>query len=536
MGQMQLPATARSISSLAMRCLLGAALCLALAACRPSQDTPDLFDQATASKAIAALKQKVGETGVRALKVEIQPDRIVLQVQDPKARSHVDVWTYSISDFLYGHWRWEDVSGPTPVALNLINPDLEQNLFNLSDVDFSALGGLAVAAIKRAGLEDRAEVTGMSIERQLYLIPSPSSGDVKWTVEINSGREQATINATAKGVITGANLAGTNRARTLDMLQGGEPLRQAVADIRLALGTGPVIRRFMFSRSYVWFNGRDPREPSKPADFTWDLNGLRKSAEFIPIPLSAQSKEPLFGIDDVDWTLLPKLKELAKTQLGMPEGVVTDIKIEKPSNGVGDPVPLWQLEVIDRNRDKGTVLMDTRGAIRQTLLPEGRRVRADMFDGATIEQALATIGKEFGPAVRILEITFDRERMTVTADDPRKPGSIASFLYDKGAFDRLSSPMTAVSDFKPDWLFTLQEARPVAAPLITGLKAQTLARLKLDGAVIDRITLSRSKLFHPQNKALLLEIRIEAENELHNGKHGWILYDLAGKSVDVMTP
>ena len=52
--------------------------------------------------------------------------------------------------------------------------------------------------------------------------------------------------------------------------------------------------------------------------------------------------------------------------------------------------------------------------MRQVLLPESRRPVADMFDGPTIESAFATIAKEFGSTIRLLELTFDRDRLMVT--------------------------------------------------------------------------------------------------------------------------
>ena len=46
------------------------------------------------------------------------------------------------------------VSGPEPVELNLINAKLEENLFNLDDVDLSRVAETAREAVERAAIED----------------------------------------------------------------------------------------------------------------------------------------------------------------------------------------------------------------------------------------------------------------------------------------------------------------------------------------------------------------------------------------------
>jgi len=56
-------------------------------------------------------------------------------------------------------------------------------------------------------------------------------------------------------------------------------------------------------------------------------------------------------------------------------------------------------------------------------------------------------------------------------------------------------------------------------------------RLGMPNAAIDRITISKQKLFMPRNDRVLIEIRAE------EGKRGGrVVYDLAGKPVDIVMP
>src|SRR4029078_10705518 len=99
---------------------------------------------------------------------------------------------------------------------------------------------------------------------------------------------------------------------------------------------------------------------------------------------------------------------------------VTGAEVTRPTTGVGAAVVLWHIEVTDRNREKGTVDADVKGAIKQVTLPESRRPPLDFYDPATMVAALARIGAEFG-AAKFSEISFMGDKVIITAQDPRKP-------------------------------------------------------------------------------------------------------------------
>src|SRR5262249_52637475 len=147
--------------------------------------------------AIAALRSGLG-AHPRVLKIEINRDSVTIEAQDPHNTRHIDQWRYGVVTYL-GVLPLKRLSGPTAVDPTLINPDLEANLFDLDAVDFSALGKLATAAVARARLQDAATITHIEIARQIYILPKPSSGDVRWSLHIDSGRERADIFANARG-------------------------------------------------------------------------------------------------------------------------------------------------------------------------------------------------------------------------------------------------------------------------------------------------------------------------------------------------
>src|SRR5262249_12018376 len=84
-----------------------------------------------------------------------------------------------------------------------------------------------------------------------------------------------------------------------------------------------------------------------------------------------------FGIDDTDWTIVPKLMVTAKEKLGMPEGQVNEIMLTKPLDPVEAPKLLWKVEVIDKNRETGSIQADLSGNVQQVRLPESRAAPPD---------------------------------------------------------------------------------------------------------------------------------------------------------------
>jgi hypothetical protein len=318
-------------------------------------------------EAVAALQTMIGQRS-RAFRIDVDDGDFTIQMQDPAAPTHIDAWTryhLTLRDIV----SWEGSSGPSPVEPTLINPKLDENLFNLADIDFAAWPKLAQAAVERAGLEDPARVTKVNIQRRIFLIPSPSNGDVRWTLDVRSGRESASIFANARGAITGGNFDGTQRAQKLDLYKGGKPLTDAIAEIRATLGAGPTIRRFNFSDRHLWFTGASPTYPGKVGDWKWNLNGMLYSGD-----ASIQTPNPgmpvaLFSVDEVDWSILPKVMAAAKQTLKMPNGRIEQIHITKPGN-LAKAIE-WEVWVADRS-DSGWVTFSRTGDLIKAHPPQGR--------------------------------------------------------------------------------------------------------------------------------------------------------------------
>jgi hypothetical protein len=151
-------------------------------------------------RAIPELRSAIGNHP-RVLKIEVDPNVVTIEAQDPRNPKHVNRWRCVDRVLGFIPMRW--VTGPEPVDLQLLDPDLEANLFDLDAIVFSATSKLERAAIERAHIQDAAVITHMEIARQTFILPRPTTGDIRWTLHITSGREHADVFANAQGIIVG---------------------------------------------------------------------------------------------------------------------------------------------------------------------------------------------------------------------------------------------------------------------------------------------------------------------------------------------
>lgn len=509
-----------------------------LAGCRLG-DPISFFDEDKAvEQAFAMLKERMGNSKVRALSIVVTPDQVTLRAQDPKDKRHVDEWR--VSRVSMAGISWERQTGPDPVKLDLINPSLEDNLFDLESVDIAATNKLARAAIERAKLEDAARVSRMEIVRQVYIIPTPASGPVRWNVSVTSGREAAQIFADASGAIIRTDLTNTNRAKNLDLLQELDQTAEAGRAFRAVIGEGPVLLKVNISSRTVGFetNRQDKSYPmplsgslSAREVYTWNLNGLARAIGSVnaDVALGNAPYAP-FGVEEVDWTILPKLVVTAKDQLGMPKGQVTDIGLSKPTDGAGQLLLLWKIEITDQNRQRGFILADTAGAIKQTMLPESRRKPTDWYDPAAMAGAFARLTREFGAEAKFVDITFMNDKVVITVQDPRKPAEYAQLLLTDAGFMRFGTPSMFAVRNPP---FTIADLAPLDAKRLADLQAATLEKLRMQPNTISSITISRGNMDPSPRGNVTVEIRAE---ERAFGRGGRVNYEMDGTVLKAYLP
>ena len=153
-----------------------------------SGDRVNLYEGTAAQEGAAKFKEKIGGP-VRAVHLAIFETYMILQAQDPKKPENVDQYEY----------RGGVVSDGVPVELSG-RGKLEENLFNLDDVNLTALPEVARTGLERLNIEG-AKITGMSLRRNL-----PFSKEIIWQINVQGTRKSGFIEADAKGKITTARI------------------------------------------------------------------------------------------------------------------------------------------------------------------------------------------------------------------------------------------------------------------------------------------------------------------------------------------
>ena len=516
------------------------ALCLSLglilfASCA-RKTTQTLFEGAAAQEAIKKLSEKL-RSPVRVLKIEIKPATVTIQVQDPAAPGHVNEYTYRNFTGLAA-LILPAVSGPTAVQLSLINPKLEENLFNLDEVNLGAVPAAAREAVRRVALDGGGAVETISIQRQLRIIPAPSSGDVQWTLAVRGPRESASAYADAQGRIDHLNLSGTRRAETLDYTQDAAMLADAIGRIRTAFGSGPVYTHISVSRLSIGFTVRDEKNPKETRKYSCDISAIRHSlldTLNFKVPKSPFDKvAEYFSIDDADWTRVPLIKKMALEKVALPNGNVLSIELSKPSPKLKEQPLRWRVQVVaGAMGESGFAEFDPKtGQLTGVELPPSQVKAVDFLDPGKTQGLLANIKEDFGSAAQFMEINIDRDGALVKAPAPRKPEEIHSYTYnatkraDPGFSGLIQSPFD--KGFERTDLFGITELHGFG-PRLSDLEKKALERLRISGAQVTRLTFFKRSPFYPGNKKLLLQIWCEAK-----GDSGRVVYDPSGSEFDIV--
>jgi hypothetical protein len=506
---------------------------LSLSSC--SQKTgQSLFVGASSQEAIAKLSEKL-RAPVRVLKIEIRPETLAIQVQDPAARTQVNEYTFRKLPGVIA-MIVPAVTGPRPVRLNLINPNLKENLFDLGEVNFAAVPGTVREAERRLALDGGGTAQSILIQRRVGILP-PSSGEIEWDIAVAGPRESASAYADAQGRIRRFNLDGTFRAQTLDYTKDSKALTEAIGLIRDQFGSEPVFNHFSVSRLYVSFSVRDSKDSNEIRGYNCNLNGIRlgmNDALNIKFPKIMETKREFFSIDDADWSRVPAMCKTALEKINLPHPNIHSIELEKPPPTLRERPLRWRAQVIEGMMGEyGFIEFDPKsGQVTSVQPPDSQVKPVDFLDPAKTSELIANIKEDFGPAARFQEITINHDRAWVKGTAPAHPGEVRQYDYDAakradpGIANSLKNPMEEKSN--PQDLFSAAEFQ-VYEPRLNELERKTIDRLRIAEGKIDRLTFFRQSPFYPGNKKLLLEIRCEGM-----GDNGRIVYDPAGTEFDLV--
>lgn len=189
--------------------MAGVALLVGLGACTATttgtttsdgdQPVGILHDRGRAARAVAAIEHAVGASPARVGEVDIYPEYLILEAQDPSVPEHIDRY----------EWRDGEVPPPTPVQLSGPQEDVEASLFPTSTLQWKRLSSM-VADAERAALHN----APLRIEdpRAQYVIverstSSSDDGRVLVRIYVTGPRRSGYVEMTAGGEIRSVNVS-----------------------------------------------------------------------------------------------------------------------------------------------------------------------------------------------------------------------------------------------------------------------------------------------------------------------------------------
>lgn len=330
----------------------------------------NMFEGAAAQDAAAAFKKKLGGS-VKALSLEIEKDSAKLRAQDPNNPQHVDEYNY-----VRGY-----VTGPTPVQLNSLERNLESTLFDLDTVNLAATPEVAKAALARTNLEG-GKVTKMVIERGLGMASGGSlvkGGNIQWTISVEGTRENATVQANAKGELTGVDLSQTARAANVNFYEG-TAMQDAAPKIKEGFGGSVRVLQLIIYEKYVWFKAQDPKKPDEYNQYRYDINGLSRASSvgdsdlrmlLGPKSENLKPEDFLFDMDEVDFSKTVEVGKTALDQLQINNGRIGLMEISRGNwtEMRTDKELKWRVSVTGARQKSGTAIFDAKGNLKKTRPP-----------------------------------------------------------------------------------------------------------------------------------------------------------------------
>jgi hypothetical protein len=488
--------------------------------------------QLVREKGIEALLAKMGESRP-VVRLTIGPDEIVAVTQ-PDSGSDFAQWVVSRMDL--GLLNLHFVSGPSPVSDNGIVDDPSGAYFRQSEIDLGKFDSIVAASIAHAKLQDIPMVNFVEIARTMSILPEPTYGEVRWTVQLSATDESATVYLTRDGEVIGADLSDTKRAEELDLWNSDDwPMAEAQATLAGVLGASRVHSVRLY-QDYVFITADHPTDSGLQRDYAWRLGGVTRGLMDTPnLVTLGMGGIVSFPFSEVDLTKLPQIKVAAREAFGAPDAVITGIEAEKSTDiALSELKVLWEIEFRQANGEEGEVLLDTSGNVVEVHLPDSRLPAVGPWLApATVIDTLRRTGETFGPDAKISEISINDTQASIDIEDPQAPGEVAHFLMDAREVSRFGTGSFFAS-LDPANVFTPSDLAGLTTERLADMVRRTEERLRMKDGVVFRFTFSRHALIMDAgDNRLMVEIRYGTER---TGEAGWMTFMLDGTQTDELVP
>jgi hypothetical protein len=497
-----------------------------------------LNDEAVWAKGWSELVDKLGANPDVA-EILIRPDAIEVLARAEAGGSRLDRWRVTSMSILTV--RLHRVSGPRPEQPSSPVGNVESGFFKLSSVPIDRLWSILDTAKGRVRLDDPGRIASVRIARQVSLLPTPSHGDVRWSIAITNDRESASVIANADGGVMGVDIAGTNRGRNRNFLEQDEwPLGDAQASFRSMVASRPEVYELDISRTSIKMTAVSRASPTAVTAWLWDGGTFRR--DFIDSPnieLVRSNGNLPFSLDEVDLSKAPAALKAAREKEPSGHPRIMIAKAVKERAAVGAPRVLWEVQMVDARRqiplvgedfaERTIVKVTPQGEVVSVLLPKSLRPVVNPYGSGAVLAAISRFTAAYGPQTRVVELSFRGRGATIKMQTPSGPREVE--LDERGI--REGSAMMAGMPSMSRATFTLGDLAKMNAATIDSMVSRAQAAVPLPGAVVHGVRFwSGEPFWRPRAGLAHVDIRVGVPPRHDVG--GYVVFTTDGKHVETV--
>jgi hypothetical protein len=435
------------------------------------------------------------------------------------------------------------VSGPRPERPSSPVANVETGFFKLASVPVGRLWPILDAARARARLDDPGGIGAVRIARIVTLLPTPAHGEVRWTIDIASARESATVTAAADGRIMGVDISGTNRGRNRNFLEQDEwPLADAEATFRTVIGARREVYEIDVSRSTIKMVAVAQASPTAVTAWLWDGGAFRRDFVDGPnIELIRSNGNLPFSLDEIDIAKIPAVLKAAREKEPSGHPRIMIAKANKERVAVGSPRVLWEIQMVDSRRqiplfgedfsERTMVKVTPAGEVVSVLLPKSLRPKVDYLGSDGMLAALRTFRSSYGGGAGVFELRFTGARAHL-AMRSRGQGA-ATFeveLTETGLRETPARPAMMASQTSG---FTLDDIARLDKAKLEAMLARARAEVPLPGAVVHGFRIwSGEPFWRPRQGLPYIDIRVGVPPRHDEG--GYVVFRGDGTWVETV--
>ena len=504
-----------------------------------------MFDEGQAQHAFAAIQEKVGHN-LSVLTLRITRDELTVGIPNADKAGEVETWRVSHKGL--GGMLGVDlpVSEGSARASLPGGGTIAESVIDIDAAGLALVPKIVADALARARFQQPGHATEMELMR-LPKFLGPAARDPYWQLHVEAPEEDADISAKLTGEIKTADLNRTRRAENLNLLAGGPDFDEMVQNIRKDIKDDWIYHYIEIEKQHIAFDVHllSVKTP-RITRFTATLSGIKTDNMSMPhFVFPGEPADDPFSLADVDLGLMMKIEAAARDRLAIADGVVQRVILSKPHRERGGAVE-WEVQVRSASAplftmpnsppvEEGSVTFDAKGNVLHAKYPPGRGPQTNLFDPAALQKAIDKIVERLGPHVLVSELLIDDKTIKITAQDPQDPKKFAAFSYENEDVARAADMLQTMANAfggGPDWLWDIALLQPPVVQSLAALEKQTMAKLGITHGAIERITISKDKMFFPRNDKVRMEIRASGD-----GKDSeWVTFDLAGGIVKLDAP